>query len=71
MVTTARFLPVSLFYLQQVVLVALRHELRVELSRERDHAQLLLLQRVQGGSGECFQNLIINFALAVAQTAHL
>ena len=52
MVTTARFLPVSLFYLQQVVLVALQHEQRVELQRERDHEQQQLLQRVQGGSGE-------------------
>ena len=70
MVTTARLLPVSLFHLQQVVLVALQHEQRVELQRERDHEQQQLLQRVQGGSGECFQNLIINFALAVVQTAH-
>ena len=52
MVTTARFLPVSLFHLQQVVLVALQHEQRVELQRERDHEQQQLLQRVQGGSGE-------------------
>ena len=51
MVTTARFLPVSLFYLQQVVLVALQHEQRVELQQQRDFEQQLL-QRVQGGSGE-------------------
>ena len=52
MVTTARLLPVSLFHLQQVVLVALQHEQRVELQRERDHERQQLLQRVQGGSGE-------------------